>query len=295
MGSKNSVLVFIIIAVILTAGCLGGKTIESAGTVTIEKIKTVTETTTTTKLVPVENRSSEMELAENLSKCNSQVLLLQQALNQTTERLKNLSESYKACLVEVESQRNASKSLKACEDDLVRTREKLNETTAELKSCRERLKNMSGTTTSVELLPDEEYYRKAISAIENSRESVYVMMFLMKYDPGDSFDWANDLIRALVSARRRGVEVHVLLEDSLDDNRAAYEYLRSNGVDVSFDSPQTTLHAKVIVIDGEIVFIGSHNWSESALYWNHEMSVRIYSKEIAEKVIEYFKNAKRET
>lgn len=294
MRAKNYVLVLVVAAVLLTAGCLGGKTVENAGTVTVEKNRTVTETTTTTKIVPVENRSSEMELAENLSKCNSQVLLLQQALNQTMERLKNLSESYKACLVEVESQRNTSKSLKACEDDLARTREKLRETTAELESCRERLENMSGNTTSVELLPDEEYYRRAISAIDNSRESVYVMMFLMKYDPGDSFDWANDLIQALVSARRRGVEVHVLLEDSLEDNREAYEYLRSNGVDVSFDSPQTTLHAKAIVVDGEIVFIGSHNWSESALYWNHEVSVRIRSREMAERVIAYFEDVRRE-
>ncbi|WP_240911625.1 phospholipase D-like domain-containing protein [Thermococcus sp. LS1] len=113
-------------------------------------------------------------------------------------------------------------------------------------------------------------------------------MFSMKYDPADSFDWANDLIRALAEAEKRGVNVHVLLEDSPDINQAAYDYLKANGVDVSFDSLETTLHAKVVVIDGKIVFLGSHNWSESALYWNHEVSIKIVSEDLAQSLINYF-------
>ncbi|MBP1911845.1 phospholipase D-like domain-containing protein [Thermococcus stetteri] len=148
--------------------------------------------------------------------------------------------------------------------------------------------NRTYTEGSVELLIERDYYVEAIEAIDDAAEEIYVMMFSMLYDPDDWSDEANGLINALIRARRRGVEVHVLLENSLDTNREAYSYLRSNGVDVSYDSPSTTLHSKVVIVDGRIVFIGSHNWSESALHWNHEVSVKIVSRELARRLIDYF-------
>jgi phosphatidylserine/phosphatidylglycerophosphate/cardiolipin synthase-like enzyme len=36
-----------------------------------------------------------------------------------------------------------------------------------------------------------------------------------------------------------------------------------------------------MIIDGSIVFVGSLNWSETAMKYNREASVIIYSKEIA--------------
>ncbi|MCD6372856.1 MAG: phospholipase [Thermococcus sp.] len=288
---KISVIVLLIL-IIIASGCTGTFTDSGTATVTKTVTRTITKTMTQTETPEKAEPEVSWNLSENLSRCTEKLILLQETLNQSAERVKNLSEGYRNCLAELEIQGNASKSLKTCKETLTKTQAELDETKMELHACREKLEDMPNETASVEVLLDREYYYRVLRAIENSRESVYVMVFSMKYDPGDSFDWANDLIKALVSARRRGVEVHVLLEDSIENNRAAYEYLRSNGVDVSFDSPQTTLHAKVVVVDGNLVFIGSHNWSESALYWNHEVSAEIHSRELAERLIEYFNEAK---
>lgn len=118
-------------------------------------------------------------------------------------------------------------------------------------------------------------------------------MYIMKYDPKDSFDWANDLIRALVAAHRRGVKVKVYLEyrtyfDYIKCNYITYEYLKSQGIEVKLDYGHDTDHMKLVIIDNKIVYIGSHNWSESALYYNHEISVRIVSESLAKKAKEYF-------
>ena len=43
-----------------------------------------------------------------------------------------------------------------------------------------------------------------------------------------------------------------------------------------------------VIIDDEIVYVGSHNWSESALYYNRETSTKIISDSIADTFKEYF-------
>jgi len=62
----------------------------------------------------------------------------------------------------------------------------------------------------------------------------------------------------------------------------------TNGVPVQMDNNGTTTdHLKLVVIDNKIVYVGSHNWSESALYYNHETSVRTVSEIIANLFEEY--------
>lgn len=247
------VLTMLLAALVLSAGCLGGTSGETVAlpdkTVTVTK--TVTDTITTTEYF--ENSSRVQSLEANLSACTGRLKTLEKALNSTKENLNELRTKYEECL-----KKSGSKN------------------------------SQEGTEYGLNVLEDREYYLNLIRAIDGARSEIYVMMFLMKYDPNDSYDPANDLIRALVKAKKRGVEVHVLLEDGIDENRKAYDYLKQSGVDVALDSPATTLHAKVVVIDGKTVFIGSHNWSEGALDWNHEVSVRIDSEEFAREMVEYF-------
>ncbi|WP_457751875.1 phospholipase D-like domain-containing protein [Thermococcus sp.] len=286
------IIALLLVAMVVSSGCMGAFTGSQTVTVTKTFTTTTTETVTQTETPGKLEPEVSPNLSENLSRCMEKLLPLQEALNRNIERTENLSENYSECLMKLEAQENLSKSLNLCQEELGATQEKLVETTANLTSCIEELENLPNESASVELLIDEEYYHRVLWAIENSNESIYVMTFFMKYDAGDTFDWANDLIRALVSARKRDVEVHVLLDERIDENAETYYYLAANGIDVSFDSPQTTLHAKVVVVDGKLVFIGSHNWSESALYWNHEVSVEIRSRKMAERLIEYFNTVK---
>lgn len=248
MGMRSIAL--IIVLLVFSAGCLGSIPKETVPVQnhTITVTKTVTVTVTEVVSRSESADASTEEMNKSLTSCLNTLSDLNGTLALKEEELKEIRKKYEECLVE----------------------------------------RAAGSNVRFELLSDDEYYRRVLEGIENAEESIYVMMFLMLYDPDDSFDWANDLIRALVEAKERGVEVHVVLEDGVDNNRAAYEYLKKNGVDVCFDSPSTTLHAKVVIIDGKLVFIGSHNWSESALHWNHEVSIMLVSQEIAAELVRYF-------
>ena len=145
----------------------------------------------------------------------------------------------------------------------------------------------------VYVLEDKSYYYAIRKDLENANKSIMVAMYSMIYDPDDSFDWANDLIRDLVAAKNRGIDVTVIIEyrtyfGYIDGNLEAYDYLLQNGINVRLDDESDTDHMKLVIIDGYIVYIGSHNWSESSLYYNHETSAKIISEEIAKTLREYF-------
>jgi phosphatidylserine/phosphatidylglycerophosphate/cardiolipin synthase-like enzyme len=74
----------------------------------------------------------------------------------------------------------------------------------------------------------------------------------------------------------------------MDRNLEAYNYLLAQNVNVRLDYETDTDHMKLVIIDDNIVYVGSHNWSESRLYYNHETSVKIVSENIAQVFKTYF-------
>mgnify|MGYP001626403931 CR=1 FL=1 len=172
---------------------------------------------------------------------------------------------------------------------------KIAELLAEIEQLSMRIKELEGMLNyEVYVLTDQDYYYSVRDNLQKANNSILIAMYSMIYDPSDPFDWANDLIRELVNAKNRGVNVTVNIEyrtyfGYMDENLEAYNYLSSNGVYVKLDTGTDTDHLKLVIIDDKIVYIGSHNWSESSLYYNRETSVEIVSEKIAQTFKEYIK------
>jgi phosphatidylserine/phosphatidylglycerophosphate/cardiolipin synthase-like enzyme len=81
-------------------------------------------------------------------------------------------------------------------------------------------------------------------------------------------------IAGLAAAKRRGVDVRVLLDPNQPYNRHAYAVMHEAGVDVRwYPIPRgALLHAKIGLFDGELV-LGSANWTLSGLGVNHELDI----------------------
>jgi polyphosphate kinase len=67
----------------------------------------------------------------------------------------------------------------------------------------------------------------------------------------------------LIDAKKRGVKVEVILEVREDAdrtskrNRHSGKILSDGGVDVIFDTPEKTTHAKLMVVDAQMTLLGS--------------------------------------
>ena len=158
---------------------------------------------------------------------------------------------------------------------------------------------------TAELLLDTAYYPALMKDLSRAHDSIAMILYLFK-----TTDYRtalpDRLVQMLVRKHAQGVDVSLLLNvdrgdtphgigDSLNDtNLHTAKRLEDKGIHVYLDSPRRTTHAKVVVIDKKIVYIGSHNLTQSALRYNHEVSVRIVSPDMAQEIISYMEALKNE-
>jgi phosphatidylserine/phosphatidylglycerophosphate/cardiolipin synthase-like enzyme len=109
--------------------------------------------------------------------------------------------------------------------------------------------------------------------IRGAKDRIYVAIYSFTSDR---------LAEALIEARRRGVDVRVVMERR-EANVTGSEYPRllGAGVDVRLDANPGLMHHKFMVIDGEIVVTGSYNWSAAAEERNDENLVVIRDRGVA--------------
>ena len=81
-------------------------------------------------------------------------------------------------------------------------------------------------------------------------------------------------LKALVAARKRGVAVHVLLNEHTTESLATERWLVRHGITVRW-ATGPYLHAKVLLVDGHEGMIGSANFSYHGMTINHEFDVSV--------------------
>jgi phosphatidylserine/phosphatidylglycerophosphate/cardiolipin synthase-like enzyme len=116
--------------------------------------------------------------------------------------------------------------------------------------------------------PGEEVRTMLLGAIREARRAVSGEVFVLT-DP--------DVLMALAAARRRGVDVRLLLDPAQAPNLGPYKLLRATGVEVRWYPvpPGSKLHAKAGLFDTRRLMVGSANWSLSGLSVNHELDLMV--------------------
>ena len=149
---------------------------------------------------------------------------------------------------------------------------------------------------AIKVLADGDYFPTLIKLLDRSDSSIDLAMFVFKIGKRKNNRPAK-IRDALIRAAARGVTVRVYLErsgydDKLNDtNRKVADQLTAGGVRVIFESPKTTTHNKMVVIDRRYAIVGSHNFTQSALKYNHELSLLVDDRKLAEKLVSYLENS----
>ncbi|UFS71828.1 phospholipase D-like domain-containing protein [Geomonas sp. RF6] len=128
-----------------------------------------------------------------------------------------------------------------------------------------------------------------ISGIRGARSTITGAYYLFKIGRG-SRNIPAQVAAELVAAARRGVEVTILLEGKNPvgrTNRATALFLARGGVKVLFPSGRGAAHVKALVIDDRLLFLGSHNLTQSALSRNSELSLLVQDPALAREVHAY--------
>jgi len=112
----------------------------------------------------------------------------------------------------------------------------------------------------------------------------------------------DDLMRdALIAARHRGVRIRVLLPDKHLDSQTvrlaskhAWGTLLAYGVEIHEYEP-TMLHCKMLILDGEMVSVGSTNFDMRSFQLNDEASLNIYDHAFADQMTKVYEQDLRKS
>ena len=141
----------------------------------------------------------------------------------------------------------------------------------------------AGAGEPVRSIVNREYLPALLDLINGASNSIEFVQLEMHDDRA-----VQAIEAALAAAVKRGVKVRGLLDDGVDFNAAAVARLLAFGAEAKLDTPAKMTHAKLVVVDGRIVLLGSTNWTGNSMGNNNESNVRLDDPVLADAFARYF-------
>jgi phosphatidylserine/phosphatidylglycerophosphate/cardiolipin synthase-like enzyme len=142
---------------------------------------------------------------------------------------------------------------------------------------------------------NREYIAAVRKLVQNAHSRLLVMLYQVRYYEEYPDTQTNYLLRDLIEAKQRGVDVKIIVDTGSWDpsNKNAYnldyvDRLTTAGIEVWEDSPEDVSHEKVVVVDDDLTVVSSHNWLYYSIAKNNEVAVLIDSKPVNEFFRYYF-------
>ncbi len=128
----------------------------------------------------------------------------------------------------------------------------------------------------IELPEEGDRYKSLVEGlIDGASSKIYVAVAFIEYE---------DILKKLVEAHNRGVDVRVIMDDS-PSNSDALNYLHTYGVEAIDDSslgdPTHIMHDKFIVIDGRKLLVSTVNLIEDDFFRNNNTAFVVSSRTAA--------------
>ena len=134
-----------------------------------------------------------------------------------------------------------------------------------------------------EAVVGSDFPKKVVQLINEAKKSVKIIVFDWRWYPSDLGGVCQLFNQSIISCARRNVPVNVMTNAS-----DVIKILNENKVKAKKPESKRLLHSKLMIIDDEIVIIGSHNYTQNAFARNQEISVIIKAKNQLDRFVHYF-------
>ncbi|MGE5248595.1 MAG: phospholipase D-like domain-containing protein [Bacteroidota bacterium] len=141
---------------------------------------------------------------------------------------------------------------------------------------------LDGTPLDIYFSPDDNIANNLLDLLHNAEESIYFMAYSFTSDP---------LGEAIRARAEEGVTVEGVMDSGQIDSNLGTEFdpFRQAGLDIRRDgNVNGLLHHKVMIIDEQIVIMGSYNFTNNAETRNDENLIVIYDPFIAAQYVAEF-------
>jgi hypothetical protein len=130
------------------------------------------------------------------------------------------------------------------------------------------------------LLTPDNYAPEVLKVIESAQRTLYFQNQSLKINKKPPTRYKR-LLDALLAKSKAGLDVRIIIRD-IGDTRDTLEALRYFGFNMSKVKVQVGCHTKGIIVDSEVVVVGSHNWTGQGTTQNRDASLIFHNAEIAE-------------
>ena len=142
---------------------------------------------------------------------------------------------------------------------------------------------MPALNIEFEAVVGPEFPNKVIPLIHEAKQSIKIIVFDWRWYPNDLGGACQLFNQSIIRAVQRHVSVTVMTNIS-----EVIKILRLNKISARKPHSRKLLHSKLMIIDDQIVILGSHNYTQNAFNINQEMSVIIKAKGQIDRFIKYF-------
>lgn len=144
-----------------------------------------------------------------------------------------------------------------------------------------------GSVDSIGCLPGKHYLEGLRAILSEAKTSIDICMFHISFGVPTSETYK--LLDLVAKKKEDGLAIRVLVDqDNKDDpylstiiNNKAKRFLESKNVEVKFDTTDSLLHSKFVIIDNQITLIGSHNWTGVSFSKTFDLSISLNSSNFA--------------
>lgn len=120
----------------------------------------------------------------------------------------------------------------------------------------------------MDVIVGADFPKKVIPLFDNAKKNIDIVVYDWRWYPDLPGHAVQQFNSALVRAKSRGVIIRAVI-----NSPDLVPLLTKVGFGARCLKDKRTLHAKMIMIDGEILVIGSHNFTRNAFGSNVEVSI----------------------